>query len=134
MSRAFGSKELPPHLRSNLESEGIVVFGPVAGSAAHRSYRTPLHYGSSSWENISGGVIAVSGRRLIVWGNRTALVHVALGHPAVTMQPQGPERLLLEADNFAIDQCRTGWTTLMLRTLHAPRILQVYAERADVRS
>ncbi len=132
MSRAFGSKELPLQLRSDLESEGIVVFGPVGGSVAHRSYRTALHYASSSWGNIDGGAIAMSRRRLIVWGNRTAIVDVPLGHPAVTMELQGPERMLLEADDFAIDRSRTGWTTLLLRTLHAPRIIQVYEEGVGV--
>ncbi len=128
MSRAFGSKELPLQLRSDLEAEGIVVFGPISGSVAHRSYRTALHYASSSWENVAAGTIAMSNRRLIVWGNRTALVDVPLGHPAVSMELQGPERMLLEADDFAIDRSRTGWTTLLLRTLHAPRIIQVYSE------
>ncbi|WP_187684438.1 hypothetical protein [Nocardia wallacei] len=132
MSRAFGSKELPLQLRSDLESEGIVVFGPVGGSVAHRSYRTTLHYASSNWENIAAGTIAMSRRRLIVWGNGTALVDVPLGHPAVTMEHQGPERMLLEADDFAVNRSRTGWTTLMLRTIHAPRIIQVYAEGVGV--
>ncbi|WP_068015479.1 hypothetical protein [Nocardia mexicana] len=132
MSRAFGSKELPLQLRSDLESEGIVVFGPISGSVAHRSYRTALHYASSSWENIDTGAVAMSRRRLIVWGNRTALIDVPLGHPAVTMEPQGPERMLLESDNFAIDRARSGWTTLLLRTLHAPRIAQVYREGVGV--
>jgi hypothetical protein len=128
MSRPFGSKELPPQLRSEMESEGIVVFGPVDGSVARRGYRTPLHYASSSWENISLGTVAMSGRRLVVWGNRQALVDVPLGHPAVSMQLQGPERMLIEADNVEIDRARTGWTTLLLRTIHAPRIAQVYGE------
>ncbi|KZM71916.1 hypothetical protein AWN90_37300 [Nocardia terpenica] len=128
MSRAFGSKELPLHMRSDLESEGIVVFGPVSGSVAHRSYRTPLHYASSSWENVAFGTIAMSRRRLIVWGNRVALVDVPLGHPSVTMELQGRERMLLEADNSGIDRTRTGWTTLLLRTIHAPRVAQLYSE------
>ncbi|WP_156959626.1 hypothetical protein [Nocardia sp. BMG51109] len=132
MSRAFGSKELPLQLRSDMESEGIVVFGPISGSVAHRSYRTALHYASSSWENIAVGSVAMSRRRLIVWGNRTALVDVPLGHPGVTMELQSSERMLLEADDFAIDRSRTGWTTLLLRTLHAPRIVQVYREGVGV--
>lgn len=128
MSRAFGSKELPPQLRSDLEWEGIVVFGPVEGSLARRGYRTPLHYASASWENIACGTIAMSTRRLVVWGGREVLVDVPLGHPGVSMQLQGPERMQLEADNFQIDRTRTGWTTLLLRTIHAPRIAQVYSE------
>ena len=128
MSRAFGSKELPPQVRSDLESEGIVVFGPVSGSLARRNYRTPLHYGSSSWENIVGGTIGMSRKRLVIWGNREALVDVWLGHPAVTMELQGSERMLVEADRGAIDPIRTGWTTLLLRTIHAPRIAQLYAD------
>jgi hypothetical protein len=128
MSRAFGSKELPPQLRSSLESEGIVVFGPVSGSMAHRNHRTALHYGSASWENIAGGTVAMSRRRLVIWGNREPLVDVPLGHPAVSMELQGPERMLVEADLFRIDQTRPGWTTLLLRTIHAPRIAQVYTE------
>jgi hypothetical protein len=130
MSRAFGSKELPPQLRSDMEWEGIVVFGPVAGSVARRSHRTPLHFASASWENITFGTIAMSTRRLVVWGSREALVEVPLGHPAVSMELQGPERMLVESDNFQIDRTRTGWTTMLLRTIHAPRIAQVYAENA----
>ncbi len=128
MSRAFGSKELPPQLRSDMEWEGIVVFGPVDGSVARRSYRTPLHYASSSWENIGQGTIAMSRRRFVVWGNRVALVDVPLGHPAVSMELQGSERMLIEADDREIDRTRRGWTTLLLRTIHAPRIAQVYGE------
>jgi|GEM_PF-5919326 len=128
MSRPFSSKELPPQLRSDMEWEGIVVFGPVEGSVARRSYRTPLHYASSSWDDIALGTIAMSRRRLVVWGNREALVDVPLGHPGVSMELQGPERMLIEADNFQIDRGHTGWTTLLLRTIHAPRIAQVYGE------
>ncbi|WP_216899049.1 hypothetical protein [Nocardia alni] len=128
MSRAFGSKELTPQLRSDMESEGIIVFGPVEGSVARRGYRTPLHYASSSWENIAQGTIAMSRRRLVVWGGGEVLVDVLLGHPAVSVNLQDPERMLIEADNCRIDRVRTGWTTLLLRTIHAPRITQVYGE------
>ncbi|MCM6773639.1 hypothetical protein NDR87_09175 [Nocardia sp. CDC159] len=134
MSRAFGSKELPLQLRSALESDGIVVFGPISGSVARRSYRTALHYASSSWTDIAAGTVAMSKRRLVVWGNREALVDVPLGHPAVTMELQGSERMLVEADNFGIDRSRTGWTTLLLRTIHAPRIEQLYSENRDDRA
>ncbi len=128
MSRAFGSKELAPQLRSDMESEGIVVFGPVEGSVARRSYRTPLHYASSSWENLAQGTIAMSRRRLVVWGGGEALVDVPLGHPAVSVTLQDSERMLIEADNYRIDRARTGWTTLLLRTIHAPRIAHMYGE------
>lgn len=128
MSGRIGAKELPPQIRSDLESEGIVVFGPVSGSLAKRGYRTPLHYGSASWDNIVGGTIAMSNRRLVIWGNREVLVDVWLGHPGVTMELQGSERMLVEADNARIDPVRTGWTTLLLRTIHAPRVAQVFTE------
>jgi hypothetical protein len=72
----------------------------------------------------------MSTRRLVVWGSREALVEVPLGHPAVSMELQGPERMLVESDNFQIDRTRTGWTTMLLRTIHASRIAQVYAENA----
>ncbi|WP_153340943.1 hypothetical protein [Nocardia aurantia] len=128
MSRIFGAKELPPQLRSDLNAEGIVVFAPISGSLARRNYRTALHYSSASWTNIDGGTIALSRRRLVIWGNGEALVEVPLGHPALTLDLRGPEQMLVEVDLGAACPTGTGWMTLLLRTLHGPRIAQVYGD------
>jgi hypothetical protein len=134
MSRVFGAKELPPQLRSDLEAEGMMVFAPISGSLARRNYRTALHYSSASWENIDGGTVALSRRRLVLWGNREVLIDVPLGHPALTLDLRGPEQMLVEVDLGAVNPTATGWMTLLLRTLHGPRIAQVYGDAGYHRS
>ncbi|MCX4097552.1 hypothetical protein [Nocardia sp. alder85J] len=128
MPRVFGVKELPPQLRSDLEAEGMVVFAPFSGSLARRNHRTALHYSSASWENIDGGTVALSRRRLVIWGNRQTLVEAPLGHPGLTVDLRGPEQVSVEVDQFAIGQAGSGWMTLLLRTLQGPRIAQVYGD------
>ncbi|RMI32930.1 hypothetical protein [Nocardia stercoris] len=115
MSRVFASNDIPPQLRSALTAEGVVVSAAAGGSLARRNTRAPLHYTSSGWEHIAGGVLTLTQRRLLIFGNRQALIDVPLGHPAVVLQQQDADRLLVEVDNGRLAG-KPGWTTALLRS------------------
>jgi hypothetical protein len=118
----FGDGRFPEGLRSELQAEGVVELEEqLSGSITLRHYRAPGK--RSNWEK-SGlfGAIAVTSKRVVVWGNRAKRADAPRDQPGMRVSAEDTDRLLLSFDASQLGPDRTGTVEIRLRTPDAQRI------------
>jgi hypothetical protein len=118
----FGTGRFPDGLRAELAAEGIVLLEEgLRGSITLRHYRAPGK--RSSWQR-SGlyGAIAVTGKRVVVWGNRAKRADAPRDQPGMRASAEAPDRFLLTFDASQLGPDRSGTVEIRLRTPDAQRV------------
>ena len=123
----LGSGKLPDDLRASVLAEGpSVLEDGLTGSITYRHYRAPGK--RTNWQKVGiAGAIAVTSRRLVVWGGRSKQIDVPFTDPRFAqfeIAAERPDRLLLAYDAEAFSDARSGRVEIRLRCPNAGQVAE----------
>jgi hypothetical protein len=123
----LGSGRFPEDVRTTLVAEGPSVLEEgLAGSITYRHYRAPGT--RSNWRKVGiTGAIAVTDRRLVVWGGRDKQIDIPLGDERfaqleISLDP--PDRVLFACDAETFSDSRSGRVEIRLRCPRAAQVVE----------
>ncbi len=130
--RLFGGDraQLPEPLPSTvLAEEPMLLEEDLRGTITYRNHRAPGHF--SSWaQKATGGAIAVTGHRLVVWitNDEHSNSDRVQGRPTgVAVIVDRPDRISFSYDAGALRTDRRGQVQIRFTALSATRISQMLA-------
>ncbi len=123
---------LPDELQHALATEGtLVLAADLPGELRYRNYTEPGVRHRRRTVAVSG-IVAVTGRRLIVWAGGAKRVDVPFDHPlrtAVTVTAEPPDVLVVSIDAGAAHPDRSGRIEVRLHTPRARAVAGLWGSR-----
>jgi hypothetical protein len=124
----LGSGKVPVQLRAELVTEGLILLEEgLDGSITYHNYRAQGRF--SGWRKVGiAGAVALTGRRLVVWGNGSRQIDVPLDSPlrsALTVSLEVPETLCFAYDASAFNADRSGTVEVRLRSPAATTVMEL---------